>query len=130
MLSRGRHEVTTRKQLEKYPIGSLISYTDKTGIFKYGGNLCKINKDWFVFKALDFDKKVRFVNVDKMWVGDVFEVTGDTISFKKPENETKYPVTIGKHIVYYGTRLSCSKEFKATQKYERMLQWYDYFHSN
>lgn len=128
----GRKEITTRKELEKFPIGSLISYTTKNEVFKYGGYLCKVKNDWFIYITLDFSQKIRtrYVNIDKMWVGDVFKVVGDAISFKKPNNETNYSVSIGKYIVYYGTKNGNSKSFMASQKYKNMLQWHEYFHEN
>lgn len=128
----GRKEITTRAELVKFPIGSLISYIDKREIFRYAGYLCRVEQDCFVYITLDFSKKirVRFVNVDKMWVGNVFKVRGDTINFKSPVSETKWPVIIGKYKVYYGTSLGNAKNFMASQKYANMVKWHEYFHSN
>lgn len=132
LISYCRKELTTRAQLEKFPIGSLISYTNKNGTFKYGGYLVRVKKDWFVFMEPDFTKKVRvrFINIDKMWVGDVFKVVGDKISFKTPDKETKHPVYVANHIVFYGGRKEDAIRFMVTQKYKNMIKWYEYFHSD
>ena len=132
LLSHGRVEITTRKELQKYPIGSLISHIDDHGIFKLGGYLCRVEKDSFVYKTLDFDQKIRarFDNIKKMWVGDVFEVTGDYISFKNTTPKTNYPVSIGKYIVYYCKQNGDRDRYTVTNKYERMVKWHKYFHGN
>lgn len=131
--SYGRSEITTKEELLEFPRGSLISYTNKQGFFQKGGYLCKVKDQWFIFIGIDCKQKirVRYCNVDKIYVGDVFKVTGDTISFNNDvTKKTKYPVTIGNHVVYYASSSHLAKRFMVTNKYENMLTWYNYFHSN
>lgn len=132
LISYGRKEITTRDKLEKFPVGSLISYTNKSGTFKHGGYLCKVKEDWFIYVTLDFSQKIRarYANIDKMWVGDVYKVIGDTISLNKPEVTTNYPVEINNKIVYFGKNLNDAKRFKVTNKYENMIKWFEYFHND
>lgn len=128
----GRVKITTREELLDYPSGSLISYMSHNDTLKSGGYLLKVKTDWFIFITVDLKIKyrVRFENVKKMWVGDVFKLSSDVINFSKPiQAETNFPVKIGDHIVYYGKHSYQQVRFMNTTKYKRMLAWYNYFHN-
>jgi len=132
LLEHGRKEITTHKQLQKFPFGSLISYTSNDDVFKNGGFLYKFdkNEEWFVYITPDFQTKVRvrYHNVKTMWVGDVFKVSGDLVSLSEPTTkQTNFPVKIGDHIIFYGRSTYHAKRFMHTEKYKRMLNWYHYF---
>src|SRR5262245_40366681 len=81
-IENGRKEITTKKQLEKYPVGSLISYINKANVFKLGGFILKFSDDYFIYIKPDFQTKIRarYKNIKKMWVGDVYKVKNDLIS--------------------------------------------------
>lgn len=135
LLERGRKEITSHKQLTKFPIGSLISYTNNDGVFKNGGFLYKFDKngEWFVYITPDFETKirVRYCNVKTMYVGDVFKVTSDIVSLSEPTTKpTNFPVKIGDRIIYYGKSTFLAKRFMHTDKFKRMIKWYDYFISD
>ena len=130
MIEHGRIEVTTKKQLEKYPIGSLISYMNKNNEFKQGGFITKFSDEYFIYITPDFKTRyrVRYKNILKMWVGDVYTVTGDIISLAESTNEpTNFKVKIGNIVVYYAKDAFDAKRFSNTKKYKTMKAWFDFF---
>ncbi|QGR54398.1 hypothetical protein [Moumouvirus maliensis] len=133
MLENGRKEIKKQKELEKYPIGSLISYFNKDGIFKVAGFIKKFGDDYFVYLSSDFEKSIRvkYQNVDKMYVGDVYKTKNDFVSIVPyAGNKTNFPVKIGDVVVYYGKNNTMARRFMHTQKYQRMEQWYKIFGEN
>ncbi|AEQ32559.1 hypothetical protein [Megavirus chiliensis] len=130
LIENGRKEIKRQKELEKYPIGSLISYFNKDGVFKIGGFIKNFGDDNFVYLSSDFEKniRVRYCNVDKMYVGDVFKTKNDIVSIVPyTKTKTNFPVKIGDVVVYYGKNNTMSRRFMHTQKYKRMDQWYKIF---
>lgn len=130
LIKHGRVEVTSKKQLEKYSIGSLISYISKSGRYRPGGFITKFCDDSFIYITPDFSTKFRvyYDFVDKMWVGDVYKVHNDIISFTgTTQKQTKYPVKIGDTVVYYASKSFDMDRFVNTKKYHIMKSWYDYF---
>lgn len=126
----GRKEIATKKELEKFPIGSLISYTNYKGNFKLGGFIIKFADDYFIYIAPDFTTKyrVRYKNVIKMWAGDVYTVINDIVSFTgTTQKKTKFPVELNNVIVYYGISNYDVKRFKCTERFKYMIGWYNYF---
>ena len=133
MIENGRKEITTKKQLEKFNIGSMISYVNKSNVFKPGGFIVKFEDEYFVYVLLDFKTKfkVKYVNVKKMLVGDVYKVTNDFVSLVKGiQTPTKYEVKVNNIIVYYGKESFDARRFKCTEKYKRMIAWNDYFNGD
>jgi hypothetical protein len=130
MIENGRKEITTKEELEKFPIGSLISYMNKNNIFKLGGFIIKFSDEYFIFITPDFQTKyrVRYKNISKMWVGDVYSTKNDIVSLvKTSQPKTNFPVKIGNIIVYYAAKTFDMKRFENTEKYNRMSSWYNYF---
>jgi hypothetical protein len=130
LIDHGRKEITTKKELEKFPIGSLISYMTIDGTFKAGGYLYKFGDEWFVFITPDLDLKirVRYKNVKTLWVADVFKSSGDIVSLSETkQNKTNFPVKIGDVTVFYGRSTFQMKRFMNTEKYKRMIAWYNFF---
>jgi len=131
MLENGRKELTTKKQLEKFPIGSLISYRTKKGEFRHGGFITKFESDSFIYKRPEFGKhshRVRYSIVDKMWVGGVYTVKNDFVSLvKDPKNPTNFPVEVGGVIVYYARTNFDRRRFMSTERYRVYKRWCDYF---
>ena len=130
MLENGRKEITTKEELEKYPIGSLISYMNKNNEFKQAGFIYKFSDEYFIYLASDFTTKyrVRYKNVQKMWVGDVYSVTSDLVSLVKADNKkTNFPVKINNIIVYYAKNNFDVVRFKNTGKYKNMIKWVEIF---
>ena len=130
LIGYGRKEITTKKQLEKYKIGSLISYLNTSNLFKQGGFITKFADDYFIYITPDFDTKykVRYENVDKMWVGEVNTVVNDIISLvPTPRKKTNFPVTVDDVVIYYGKNSFDANRFKSTDKYKRLVMWNDYF---
>jgi hypothetical protein len=130
-LENGRKEITKKKQLEKYPIGSMISYTTKQNIFRPGGFIDEFEEDGFIYKSPEFDKyryRVRYNTVAKMWVGDVYKVKNDLVSLvidgKKPTN---FPVKVADIIVYYAKSNHDVRRFKGTDRYKLYMKWCEYF---
>ena len=133
-LENGRVEITTKDKLEEYPPGSLISFIKKGNVLKVGGFLTKITDDYFTYITPDFQNKfrVKFSNVVKMWVGDVYSTTNDIVSLVKApkKKKTNFPVKVQNITVYYAKNNYDAKRFKGTEKYKIMLSWCEYFHPN
>jgi hypothetical protein len=130
MTKNGRTEVTNREELEKFPIGSLISYTNKQGDFKQGGYITDYEENHFVFITPDIKTKyrVKYSKVDKMWVGEIDKVSNDIVNLtESKQKKTNYPVKIGDTVVYYAMGQYDQIRFMTTDKYKLMLGWYQYF---
>lgn len=130
LIENGRKEITTKEELEQFPIGSLISYMNKNNEFKIAGFITKFSDDYFIYIVPDFTQKyrVRYTNVIKMWVGDVYSVKKDIISFTKTsKNKTDFPVKLNNVILYYAKHNFDKKRYMNTNKYEISCKWIDYF---
>ena len=81
-LESGRKEITTKTQLEKYPVGSMISYKNKNDDFKQGGFIIKFADNYLIYITPDFTTKYRvwYKNIKTMWVGDVYKTKNDLVS--------------------------------------------------
>ena len=95
MINNGRQEITTKDQLERFSIGSLISYININNIFKQGGFIIKFFDEFFVYITPDFTTKyrVRYKNILKMFVGDVYSVRNDIVSIVKTTQKNKLLIT-------------------------------------
>lgn len=130
MIEYGRKEITTKEELEEFPIGSLISYMNKNNIFKTGGFIIKFSDEYFIYIMPDFTTKyrVRYKNVLKMWAGDVYSVKNDIVSIVKSLNKkTNFPVKLDNIVIYYGKNNFDVKRFMNTDKYKNMIKWYEFF---
>jgi len=132
MIENGRKEITTKKQLEKYPIGSLISYLNNQNIFKPGGFIIKFNPEYFIYITSDFTTKyrARYSHIQKMWVGSVYKTKNDFASIvPTQQNKTKFPVIVNDIVIYYASDTYDVKRFKYTEKYKKIITWCQYFES-
>lgn len=132
MIENGREEITTKKQLEKYEIGSLISYMNNSNEFRTGGFIIKFCDTYFIFITPDFKTKyrVKYNKISKMWVGDVYNVRNDTISFAESiKLPTNFVVELNGKKIYYGQNTTDIKRFRCTDKYKRLLAWNNYFNT-
>lgn len=130
LLKNGREEITTKEELENFQPGSLISYINKNNEFKSGGFLVKINKDHLIFVTPDFQSRIRvkYCNIDKMWVGDVFAVTKDILSIQPcKQRVTDFPVKVGGVVIHYCRNEDDIEVYKDTQKYQKINAWMEYF---
>jgi hypothetical protein len=126
----GRKEITTINELKKFSIGSLISYMNKSGTYKSGGFLWKIADDNFIYLNLETNQKfrVQMENVDKMWVGSVYDVKNDIVSLvKTTKKKTINPVEVGGVVVNYTKNKYDYERYICTQKYKMMKKWYEIF---
>lgn len=131
LVDHGRKEISSKNELEKYPIGSLISYETLDGRYAKGGFITNFKNDYFIYILLDFSQKyrIRYNKIKRMWVGNVFENEGDYISFKEPCCKTKFPVKIGEYVVKYVASKHQINVFISRDKYKTMVKWYDTFAS-
>ena len=130
LLKNGRQKISTKEKLDKYSIGSLVSYINKKGIFKSGGYLFKKEDEYFVYLNPDENKKyrVRYDNIKNIIIGDVYSTKNDVVSIIKPKNKkTKYPVKIGNVVIYYAQNNYDKNRFMCTAKYKTIKNWYDIF---
>ncbi|RYE16753.1 MAG: hypothetical protein EOP45_16920 [Sphingobacteriaceae bacterium] len=132
LISHGRQEITSREQLEKYSLGSLISYETVDGRYTKGGFITKFTDKYFVYTLLDFSKKyrIRYHKIKRMWVGDMFNVNNDFMSFREPDKKTKHEVKIGNYVVKCFKDKQSRLIFLGRDKYQHMLKWYDMFNNH
>ena len=125
-----RNEIMTKEQLEKYPIGSLISYMNVNGRFKLGGFIVKFCEDYFIYVAPDFVTKyrARYSHVRNMWVGDVYRTPNDIVSIVPWEgNVSKYSVTVNDVVVYYGCKKYKTDMYRTSRSFKNIMKWCEYF---
>ena len=127
---KGRVEITTKEELEKYSIGSLISYLNNKNKYKTAGFITKFASKYFIYVTPDFNNKyrVRYANIKKMWIGDVYTVASDVISFSESKQKpTNFPVNVNGINVYYGKATFDKIRYINTIKYKRLIEWCKYF---
>ena len=127
----GRKQITTKKQLEQFPIGSLISYTNIDGDFRVGGYIFSFHDDFFIYFTHDFSAKRigKYRRIVTMWVGDVFSTVNDFVSIT-PSQQSKtsnFPVIVNDITLYYAKNSFDAKRFKNTDKFKRIQSWCDIF---
>ena len=130
MIENGRHEITTKKQLEKYPIGSLISYLNINNVFRPGGFIIKFTPEYFIYISPDFTTKyrARYNHIQTIWVGSVYHTKNDFVSIvQTSQKKTNFPVIVNDIIIYYGKNTFDIKRFQNTDKYKKIIQWCQYF---
>jgi len=128
----GRHEITTKKELEKYPIGSLISYLNHNDVLYIAGFITRFEPNYFVYMKSDFGEKRwrgRYDSIKTMWVGDVYATHNDIVSINTPreKGDDRYSVSVDGIVVYYGKQKFDMQRFEETDKHRRMIQWLEYF---
>ena len=75
----GRVEISTKKELENFPLGSYVSYVTKEGKYRSGGFLKVIKDEYFVLqggsKQHPISFCVQFKNIDVIYVknAEVYE---------------------------------------------------------
>lgn len=130
MVKNGRKEITTKKQLEKYPIGSLISYLNNQNIFRPGGYIIKFNPEYFIYITSDFTAKyrARYSHIQKMWVGSVYETKNDFASIvPTAQAKTKFPLIVNGIVIYYASDAYDIRRYTFTEKYKKIIKWCEYF---
>lgn len=128
-VNENRNEIATKKELEKYPIGSAISHMTINSNFKSGGFITKFCKDYFIYILPDFvtKYKARYENISKIWVGNVYATENDIVSIiPSKRKKTKCAVIINDIAIFYGTEYDCIL-FKNSKKYKMIMKWYQYF---
>lgn len=69
---KGRITITTKKELENFPLGSLVSYLTKDGKYRSGGFLKSIQDKYFVIQGGTSAKPIsfcaQFKNIDEMYL--------------------------------------------------------------
>lgn len=133
LIDHGRIEISSKDELVQFSIGSTISYININNHFKHGGFIVKFSDDYFIYVTPDFNSKyrVRYKNISKMWVGDVYSTRNDIVSIvKTSQNKTNFPVKINNIVVYYAARNFDKKRYMNTIKYKTMINWYHYFISD
>lgn len=129
-IKKGRCEITCYQDLKKFKKGHLISYLNIYGELKRAGFLLHVKKDYFVYLGLDLKtkKKVRYQFVDKMYVGDVYQVKNDIISlFPTIKKPTKYPLIVDGIVINYFTSEFAKKMYEYTQKHQILIKWIEIF---
>lgn len=133
-IDHGRKEITGdfKEQVEKFKIGSLIAYETIDGRYTKGGFITEFHSDYLVWITLDFERsyKIRYHNVKRMWLGDVFEVEGDYVGFKKPAYVTNHGAKIGEYPIRYFKDKHTRNVFLASNKYQTMVKWHNFFIKN
>jgi len=122
LIKDGRTEITTKKQLEKYPIGSAISYLNIDNVFRSGGFITKFSTDYFIYVLPDFKTRyrARYSHMQKMWIKN-------TTIVPATKKKTNFPVKINDIVVYYGIDNFDAQRFQNTTKFKKMNIWHEYF---
>lgn len=124
LIKSGRDVVKTRAELLNYPLGSLVSYITKEGLYRSGGFLRTIKDKYFALQGGNIANPisfcVQFSNVKKMYVGSPIKNANRTVE------TSNFPVQVGEKIVYYAKSNYDVKRFKATKKYKRMIDYEKY----
>lgn len=125
LIKAGRTEINTKEQLEKFPIGSPVSYLNNNNVFRPGGFIIKFKQEYFIYVLADFKTKyrARYNNIQKMWVADTF------IRNSKQKNKTNFPVKINNIIVYYAIDNFDVERAQNTNKFLLMKNWFEFFHT-
>lgn len=132
MLEKGATEIhsPSKSDLENLDKGYYISYITKDGKYRSGGFLTYIDEGGKYFMLLGGGGRiprmgfsVQYENVRTLYVrkpvsrkDKVYKITPST----KPK--TKWPVKIGRVVVYYAKDGWDEKRFKGTNKYQQMLE--------
>lgn len=121
LLDNGRRIIRNRREFRNEPLGSLVSYVTKENLYRSGGFLKKIEKDYFVIQGGTYGKPISFTvqfnNVHYVIVGSPIRST------QKKLKTTNFPVSIGDKVVYYARDNYDRKRFKMTEKYKNMEIW-------
>ncbi len=128
-----RKKITTKHELEEYPIGSLISYTNKKNEFRKAGYVLKYSDNYFIYVTPDFQTKyrVKYKNVLEMWVKKVDSPLKDLIwQAETIQEKTNFPIFIGNKVIYYAKNNSDRDKYMDTTKYKKLVKWYDHFGNN
>ncbi|AEQ60153.1 hypothetical protein [Acanthamoeba polyphaga mimivirus] len=129
----GRKEITSKEQLEKYAIGSMISYKNNRNEFKTGGFITKFASSYFIYITSDFTTKyrVKYKNIKIMWIGNVYKTKNDLVSLiETTQKPTNYEVVVDGITIYYAKNSFDVRRYKSTDKYKRMIAWCNYFKDN
>lgn len=129
LIKNGRVEVT-REEFEEWPLGSLVSYTNKRGMLKQGGFITGFEENCFLFIAPDFSTQYRakYDKIDKILVGNVYQVKNDIVSITESDRPvTIFTVTIDGINIYYGRNQPDADRYKYTIKYIACAAWYEKF---
>jgi hypothetical protein len=132
LIKKGRKIVKNRSELKKCPLGSIVSYMDTQNIFHMGGFLDSIHKKYFTLRCDLTDdtdiETIMFDDIDIMYVGIVNKTKNDVISIvQHDKKKTKYPVKINDIVVYYANDSVDKDRFMNTEKYKRMVDWYEIY---
>jgi very-short-patch-repair endonuclease len=130
LINCGRVQVDNKEELENYPTGSLISYININNKFKSGGFFYRSSEDYFVYITPDYERKirVRYNNIQSIWVGYVFSVKEDIVNIAQiTQEKNKFPVEICDVIVYYAKNKTDKKRYMITQEFKVMMKWYEFF---
>ena len=63
--------LSIKSELEKYPLGIIISYINNKNIFRPGGIILKYNPDYFIYMEAGLQTKyrARYSHINKIWIG-------------------------------------------------------------
>ena len=128
LLQAGRAEIETREQLENFPLGSLVAYVTKEGLYRSGGFLRTIQDEYFALQGGQINNPisfpVQFKNVKAMYVGN-----SAVIHFPDPvettKKETKYPSYVGDIVVNYARDKWNRERFEKTKKFQYWIEEYN-----
>ena len=130
LIEYGHTQITSKKQLEKFPIGALISYLNINNTFRPGGFLVDFFDDHFIYVTPDFEtlRKGKYARIIKMWVASVYDTQNDLVSIFPTQNKkTNFSVIINGIPIYFARNSFDMKRFMNTNKYKLIMKWVDFF---
>lgn len=124
LIKNNRVKIKTRKQLKKYPLGSLISYIKIDGTYRKGGFLENIDKEYFTFQEGDEPFTELFENIKEMYVGSPVRKLN-----RKSSKKSNFPIKIGEDIIYYAKDNFDKSRFMNTSRYKKLEEWHNKYKS-
>ena len=132
LIDAGRAEIETKEQLENFPMGSLVSYVTKEGLYRSGGFLRTIQDEYFclqggqVGNSISFP--VQFKNIKSMYVGN-----SAVRHFPEPvetdKKETKWPSYVGDIVVNYARDKWNRERYESTLKYKYWVEQFEKYNT-
>lgn len=135
LIEKGRKIINTKEELLSCPLGSIVSFITTDDMYYQDGYLVRIGEKTFSL-ILDLTDdaeivKIKFKNINTMYVGFVYETKNDTVSIHKSDNKrTNFPVKINNTVIYYAKDKFDMMRFTNTDKYKRIIKWLSIFGNN
>lgn len=126
MIDNGRKIIHSKEELQRYPLGTLVSYVTNSGLYRSGGFLKSLQDEYFTLQggtfAMPISFPVQYKNIQEMYVGVPIRLLN-----RNKDKKTKFKVKLGKKTVYYAKDNYDVKRFMKTKRYKDMAAWHELY---